>query len=61
MSIYDSDAISIMRGMAWEEAKGKLQAVVRSYFDANDTKSYFKFQKMINEFISDVENDGLGD
>ena len=53
-----------MTAQLWEEAKGKLRALVHvqgSYYSMTDDAS-FRWQdleKRINAFIKDIEDDGL--
>ena len=49
---------STIRAVLWEEAKGKLRAIIASY--ENDPELFDEFQKHAEDFITDVEDHGRG-
>jgi hypothetical protein len=50
----------ILRGMAWERAKGELQSIL-STFSAGEQKQFDKLSAAIDSFVSDVEDNGLAE
>ena len=47
-----------LRMMAWERAKGELQAMLHTFVDTRDKheeEAYPKVDKLINKFVEDVE------
>lgn len=46
-----------LRGMAWEEAKGKLRSMLMTFNE--EYKKYEELSNAIEEFIKEVEDNGL--
>lgn len=46
-----------MRNMAWERAKGEMQAMLHTYWD--DDERFKKIHKEMSDFIKSVELQGL--
>jgi hypothetical protein len=46
-----------MRNMAWERAKGELNAMLHTFWDGND--NFEKLKNAIDEFTKEVEDNGL--
>ena len=54
------DIAKMMRGSLWEESKGKLKAMLHTFYAANSRDGQFeKFDKQLEEFIKQVELYGL--
>ena len=46
-----------MRQMAWERAKGELQAMLTIYWD--ETEKFEQMSRELKEFIRKVEDEGM--
>lgn len=53
----ESREIRNMRHMAWERAKGELRAMLHTFW--SDGPQYNELKEAINDFIVQVEDDGL--
>jgi hypothetical protein len=55
----DDRILTSMRGILWEEAKGKLRALLNTYYpDQNGTDYFEPMDKAVNKFIKNVEDNG---
>ncbi len=52
----DSRELRTMRAIAWERAKGELQATLQTFWDRDGV--YEKLNKAIDDFIETVEENG---
>lgn len=62
MASNESREIRTMRHMAWERAKGELQAMLTTFWgDGNPgpCEEFVNLDKAIKEFITHVEDEGL--
>ena len=49
-----------MRSMAWERAKGEMRSMLVTYYSSNASESnYNKFLALMENFIKEVEGEGL--
>lgn len=57
----EDKVIRTLRCMAWERAKGELQAILNTFWgkDKEESENYCKASEVINEFIFKVEDEGL--
>lgn len=52
--------IRSMRSMAWERAKGEMQAMLHTYWgDGGDDERFKQIDKEMSDFIKSVELQGL--
>jgi len=51
----DSKELRTLRAMAWERAKGELNAVKQTYW----SDSLAEFDNVVEEFVKSVEDEGL--
>lgn len=61
MSEHDT-IINMMKASVWEEAKGKLRALVAiqgSYPNGTQTQRWKDIEDLTEEFIRDIEGNGL--
>ena len=49
---------SVLRGMAWQRAKGELQSMLCTLLDTEE--EFRKLNDLIDEFVEKVENEGPG-
>ncbi len=54
----ESREIRTIRSIKWEEAKGKLMAIMHTYWDDDN---YNKMKSLTDQYIKSVEDDGLTD
>ncbi len=54
----ESKELRVMRYMAWARAKGELDAVLHSYWGAEEY-NYLRMQELVSSFIDSVESEGL--
>ena len=52
----ESIEVRVMRNIAWEEAKGKLEAIKTTYYD---NPNFQRFTELADEFINTVELHGI--
>ncbi len=52
----ESREIRALRSMAWERAKGELESMYHTYWES---PNYSAFVKLVEEFISKIEDEGL--
>ena len=63
----DEKILQALRAMAWERAKGELQAALHTYYSKykpsgeRDDGQYQQAAKTVREFIQQVEDNGLLD
>ena len=60
----DENVIRILRAQAWERAKGELNAVLQTYISGTQSTQdghFEKMDKLVADFISTVEGDGLAE
>jgi hypothetical protein len=50
----------LLRYMAWEEVKGKLQGILETY-DVDDKEAFEELDETINSFVKKIEDTGLLD
>lgn len=55
----DERILKSLRGALWEEAKGKLNALEHTYW--GEAESLDAFQRVKENFIAEVEDNGLVD
>ncbi|MCP3923039.1 MAG: hypothetical protein GY714_10675 [Desulfobacterales bacterium] len=57
----ESDEIRVMRGMAWERAKGELKSIEYTYYHTkgNNDERYERFSEKLHNFIKDIEENSL--
>ena len=58
--MHSDRELRAMRTMAWERAKGELNSMLHTYYNAYDeTDDYYsQFQQALNEFVHQVEDNG---
>lgn len=60
----DENLIRLLRGQAWERAKGELNSMLRTYHSSHSSTSEGQFEaasRLFDKFISEVEDHGLCD
>jgi len=55
--INNQDLLGIMRGQAWERAKGEMNSILAAYID--DRERFEALDKLIKAFVQEVEDNGL--
>lgn len=62
MASNDSREVRTMRHMAWERAKGELHSMIASFWGdgtPGGCDEFKKLKKTVDNFITDVEDNGL--
>ena len=54
-----SKELKAMRNMAWERAKGGINAMLQTYYLQDDGNKFEKMKEEFEAFIENVENNGL--
>lgn len=57
MSMHDDRALSVMRNQAWERAKGEMRSMYHTFY--NNYDSFKKLEDEVENFIKEVEDNGL--
>jgi len=55
----ETKIIRNLRHMAWERAKGELRSMLHTYYWGGASGNYKEMNRMIDNFIKCVEEDGL--
>ena len=56
----DDRILTSMRAVLWEEAKGKLEALLHTYYpDQNGTDYFEPMDKAVRQFVKEIEDKGL--
>lgn len=61
VTMNESKELRTLRLMAWARAKGELESILSTYWDGDDLGRYAAAYKLINEFTTAAEDDGVFD
>ena len=54
IGVVEDTTLRTLRSMAWERAKGELQALLHTYY--GDSPRYDRIEDKINDFIKEFDN-----
>lgn len=55
----ESRILHCMRAMAWQKAKGEMNAMLETYYSNLDGDKFERFKLEFEAFVKHVENEGL--
>ena len=56
----ESRGIEVLRAMAWERGQGELKSMLHTFYGSIEG-NFEKFDKLLREFVKEVEDNGLAE